>query len=121
MSFDLASFAGTSGNGADGGDVVEVLISTDNATWSSEVTVSGNSNAYWGFSGSAVASGVYDGDNTATAYAAPSGGSLTGPNAYSKVTLSNLPSVATLYIQIRMQNNSTNEIWVIDNVILNLM
>lgn len=120
FSFDLASFAGTSGNGADGADIVEVLVSTDNATWSSEVTVNGNSNAKWSFAGSAVASGVYDGDNTATAYTAPSGGTLSGPNAYSKVTLSGLPSSPTLYIQIRMFNNSTSETWVIDNVILSL-
>ena len=121
LSFDLASFSGTSGNGADGADQIEVLISTDNATWSSEVTVNGNSNARWSFSGSAVASAAYDGNNTPVAYTAPSGGTLTGPNAYSKVTLSGLPSVPTLYIQIRMYNNNSNEIWVIDNVILNLM
>ncbi|MFD0964451.1 hypothetical protein [Pseudofulvibacter geojedonensis] len=120
LSFDLASFAGTSGNGADGTDVVEVLVSTDNTTWSSEVTINGNNNAKWSFAGSAVASGVYDGDNTPTNYAPTMGGNLTGPNAYSKVTLSNLPAVATLYIQVRMHNNSTNEIWVIDNVVLNL-
>jgi len=121
LSFDLASFSGTSGNGADGSDVVEVLVSTDNTTWSSELTVSGNNNAKWSFSGSAVATTIYDGDNTATAYAAPSGGNLTGPNAYSKVLVSNLPVSTTLYIQIRMQNNASNEIWSIDNVVLNLM
>ena len=120
FSFDMASFAGTSGNGADGGDLIEVLVSTDNATWSSEVTVNGNSNARWGFAGSALASGVYDGNNTATGYTAPSGGTLSGPNAYSKVTLSNLPSTPTLYIQVRMFNNTSNESWVIDNVVLSL-
>lgn len=121
LSFDLASFSGSSGNGADGADKVEVLVSTDNSTWSSELSVKGKSNAKWGFSGTGIASGVYDGDNNATVYEPVSGGNLSGMNAYSKVVLSNLPVSPTLYIQIRMQNNSGNETWCIDNLILNLM
>lgn len=120
LSFDLASFAGTSGNGADAGDVIEVLVSTDNTTWSSEIEVSGNNNAKWDFSGTAVASAPYDGNNASTSFSAPSGGNLSGNDAYSKVSLTGLPASSTLYIQIRMFNNSSNEIWVIDNVVLNL-
>lgn len=121
LSFDLASFSTTTGNGAESSDIVEVLVSTDNATWSSEVIVAGfDFNARWDFSGTAVASGVYDGDNTATTYAAASGGNLSGSGAYSKVTLSNLPTTSTLYLQIRMVNSDTKEIWVIDNVVLSL-
>jgi len=121
ISFDLASFSVSSGNGADGSDYVEILVSTDGATWSSEVRVKGNNNAHWSFTGSAVASGGYDGDNSPTIYAAPSGGNLTLGDAYSKVTLSGLPITPTLFIQIKMVNNHSNEIWVVDNVILNLM
>ena len=121
LSFDLASFSTTTGNGAESSDIVEVLISMDNATWSSEVIVSGfDFNARWDFSGTAIASGVYDGDNTATAYSATSGGTLSGADAYSKIALSGLPITPTLYIQIRMMNSDTKEIWVIDNVILSL-
>ncbi len=121
LSFDLAAFSGTSGNGMDGTDVMTVFVSTDGVTWSSEVTVNGAGNSYWGFAGSAVASGVYDGNNVPTAYTAPGGGLLSGPNAYSKVTLTGLPISPTLFIRIELKNNSSNEIWVIDNVVLNLL
>ena len=121
ISFDLASFSTTSGNGADGADFVDVRVSTDGTSWSSEVKVNGNSNARWYFAGSAVASGTYDGNNAPTTYTAPAGGNLTLADAYSKVTLTGLPISPTLYIQIRMVNNSNKEIWAIDNVILTLM
>lgn len=120
LSFDLASFAGTSGNGADGADFVQVLVSTDNSIWSSEVIVEGNSNANWDFNGTAIASGTYDGNNSPITYSAPGGGNISGGDAYSTVTLSGLPVTSTLYIQIVMTNNSSNETWVVDNVILSL-
>ena len=46
---NLASFAATSGNGADGSDYAIISISTDGGTtWSQELQINGNSNAKWG-------------------------------------------------------------------------
>ena len=121
LTFDLASFSITSGNGTDDSDKIEILISTDNITWFSGLIVNGFNNARWDFTGTSLASSIYNGNNSPASYQPVSGGDLTGVEAFSKISLTGLPSVPTLYIQIRMDNDSTNEIWVIDNVILSLM
>lgn len=68
--FDLAAFSiGSTSNGVDGTDLVTVSVSIDGgSTYSNEITVAGNTNAYWGFAtGAGVAEVTYDGNNTATA------------------------------------------------------
>ncbi|WP_289044554.1 choice-of-anchor D domain-containing protein [uncultured Olleya sp.] len=122
FSFRLASFAGTNGNGADGADYVIVSVSTDGgATYSEELEINGNSNAKWGFSGvnagTAVATNVFDGDNTPTNFT-PSGGGNRTTDGYSYISMTNLPSSTNLRVRIEMDNNSVNESWVIDDVIL---
>ena len=61
LNFSLASFSiGSTGNGADAGDIVTVEISPDGGTnWYSTLRVLGNSNAYWSYSATA-ASTAYD-------------------------------------------------------------
>ena len=122
FSVRLASFAGTSGNGAENTDHVIISISTDGGTtYSEELEINGNSNAKWGFSGANAGTGVasipYDGNNTTTTFA-PAGGGYRPTDGYSYLSITNLPSSSNLRIKIEMQNNSNNEFWVIDDVLL---
>jgi hypothetical protein len=118
LSMRLASFSiGSTGNGADVGDIVTVSISPDNgATYYSTVRVLGNGNAYWSYiDGTGVASTSYDGDTSPVDYQPASGGNRT-TDGYSTIIVSNLPSVAQLRIRVTMLNNSTAERWNIDDV-----
>jgi len=122
FSFNLASF-GTSTNGADSTDYIEVFVSTNGgATYSSELKIKGgDTNTKWDFTGTASASSVYDGDNIATAFSSTGSGVISGNvSAYNIVTVTNLPSSATLVVKIHFRNNSSNETWVIDNTVLSL-
>jgi len=117
----LASFAGTSGNGADGSDFVIISVSSDGgATWSQELKVNGASsaNAKWSFvSGTGTASSVYDGNNTTVNFAPAGSGNRTS-DGYSTITVTNLPAVTNLRIRLEIKNNSGNEIWVVDDAII---
>ncbi|WCL81534.1 lamin tail domain-containing protein [Saprospira sp. CCB-QB6] len=113
FSIRLASFAGTSGNGADGSDYVVVAISTDGgATWSEELQLDGFSNSQWSFSGVDQATVAYDGDNSAVGF------SSSGGLDYSTLQITGLPSVSDLQIRLELVNNSGNEIWVIEDALL---
>lgn len=119
MSFRLASWSiGSTGNGADAADFVLVEVSPDGGTTYYEtIQVEGNSNAYWAYSATGVASTAYDGD--ATPYVIfPGGGGNRTTDGYSTVTITNLPEVTTLRVRITMENNSANERWTIDNLTL---
>ncbi len=122
FSVRLASFSGTTGNGAEASDNVIVSVSDDGgATYSEELQINGNSNARWGFSGSnagtAVANSVYDGDNTTVIFA-PSGGGYRTTDGYSFLTITDLPNSSNLRIKIEMLNNSTSEYWIVDDVLI---
>ncbi|MFT5602701.1 MAG: hypothetical protein ACI9N1_002961, partial [Flavobacteriales bacterium] len=122
FSVRLASFALTSGNGADGGDYAIVSISTDGGTtYSQELRINGNSNAKWGFSGTNAGTGAatvaYDGDNTPTVFA-PAGGGYRTTDGYSYLSVTNITTSANLRVRIEFLNNSGNEIWVIDDAML---
>ncbi|MBX2958474.1 MAG: T9SS type A sorting domain-containing protein [Flavobacteriales bacterium] len=112
----LASFAGTSGNGADVADFVKISVSSDGGTsWSQELAIFGNSNARWSFtSGTESASSSYDGNNTTTNFT-PAGGGARTTDGYSSLTITNLPAVATLRVRLEIINNDANEFWVIDD------
>ena len=113
FSFRLASFSlNTNGNGADGGDIVEVSISQDGVTYSKELSIAGNTNACWNFTGTGVATAVYDGNNVATPFAPAGGGFIT--NGFGNPSVTGLPSSSTLYVRVRFLNNSLNEAWYID-------
>jgi hypothetical protein len=122
FSVRLASFALTSGNGSDGGDYAIVSISTDGGTtYSQELRINGNSNAKWGFSGTNAGTGAatvaYDGDNTPTVFA-PAGGGYRTTDGYSYLSVTNITTSANLRVRIEFLNNSGNEIWVIDDAML---
>ncbi|MBK9329489.1 MAG: autotransporter-associated beta strand repeat-containing protein [Sphingobacteriales bacterium] len=120
LTFRLASFSiGSTGNGADGIDIVTVEISPDGGTnYYSTVRVLGNSNAYWGYStGTGNATTAYDGNATPVDYAPTGGGSRT-TDGYSTVTVTDLPATSNMRIRITLLNNSANERWVMDDVLV---
>ncbi len=115
--FRLAAFSiGSTGNGMDTGDEVLVAVSLDGgATYSNEVRINGNSNAYWGYGATGLASAVYDGDNTPSPYQ-PGGGGNRTIDGYSTVRI-DLPNAASqARLRITLLNNATAERWVIDDV-----
>lgn len=119
VEFRLASWSlASTGNGAETGDAVNLDISFDGGTtYSNEIQVTGNSNAYWHYTtGTGLATATYDGNNTATTFAP---GATTGnktTDGYSTVHL-DLPNACTqVRIRIRATNNSTSERWTIDDV-----
>ncbi|WP_397363951.1 T9SS type A sorting domain-containing protein [Olleya sp. R77988] len=122
FSLRLASFAGTSGNGADTTDDVTISISTDGgASYSEELRVRGIGNAKWGFSGTNAgtgnASAIYDGDNSLTIFQPVSGGYRT-TDGYSYLSITDLPNSTLLRVKVEITNNNANEIWVIDDALI---
>ena len=116
--FRLAAWSiGSTGNGVDGTDVVTVSISVDGGgTYSDEITVKGNANAYWHYStGTGLASTNYDGDNTPVNFV-PSGGGNRTSDGYSTVRVSLDNSVSQARLKIKLLNNASAEYWTIDEV-----
>ena len=119
IEFRLASFSvGSTGNGADGGDIVTVEISLDGGiNWSSEVRILGNGNAWWSYSATGVAAVTYDGNNSPTDFQPAGGGSRT-TDGYSTIRVS-LPDNSTqVQIKVTLLNSGTAERWVMDDVLL---
>ncbi|MEQ3654384.1 MAG: hypothetical protein ABNH00_00835 [Dokdonia sp.] len=121
--FKLAAFSTTTATsgGADNADLVQVHISTDGGTsFSEELSFSGTGNARFDFNGSGVIEALVDQDDNPTIHDATDGsiGTLLGLNAQSTVTLLGLPNDNDLVIRIVLLNNSANELWAIDDVIL---
>lgn len=118
LTLRLASFSVNSQvNGADDADYVEIQISPNNGVnYYPTVRVKGNSNAYWGYTNSSGnASTAYDGDSTVAVFAPAGGGSRT-TDGYSTITITSLPAVSQLRVQVIMKNDSVNERWVIDDL-----
>ncbi|MEI2823987.1 MAG: T9SS type A sorting domain-containing protein [Chitinophagaceae bacterium] len=116
--FQLAAWSiGSSGNGVDGTDVVTVSISLDGGgTYSDEITVNGNNNAYWHYStGTGLASTNYDGNNTPVNFA-PGGGGNRTTDGYSTVRVSLDNSVSQARLKIKLLNNASAEYWTINEV-----
>lgn len=116
-SFRLGSFSiGSTGNGADGTDIVTVQVSPDGGTtYYSTVRVLGNTNATWSYAaGTGVATTPYDGNATPVDFI-PTGGGARTTDGYSTVIVTGLPAVTTLKIRITLLNNATAERWVIDD------
>jgi hypothetical protein len=96
VSFKLQSISlGNNNNGADAGDNVTVAISLNGGTtYSNELVVNGNSNAYWSYtSGTATASTSYSGTNPSVTFAPSAGGGRT-TDGYSTVQII-LPDTCT--------------------------
>jgi len=110
VSFRLAAFSvNSSANGVDGPDFVTLEVSTDGgATYSSEIRVNGNNNAYWHYTtGSGTATRAYSGNNTPTAFA-PAGGGARTTDGYSTVSVTGIASTTSLRFRIAMSDNAIN-------------
>lgn len=116
MSFKLASFSiGSTGNGADGGDIVTIEVSPNGGTnWYSTERILGNANAYWAYSATGIATTAYDGNATPVDFTPAGGGSRT-TDGYSNIEITNLPSTTNLKFRITLLNNATAEQWIIDD------
>ena len=116
MSFKLASFSiGSTGNGADGTDIVTVEVSPDGGTtWYSTVRVLGNSNANWAYSATGNANTTYDGNVTPVNFQ-PAGGGNRTTDGFSNVQITGLPSIANLRFKITLFNNDGAERWILDD------
>jgi hypothetical protein len=119
LNLRVASMSTTSSEGNDATDKVVVAISKDNgATWSNEIEVKGSTNSKWSFtSGAAVASVVYDANNIVSSQGPTALGYVTD-QGYSTISITNLPQTANLRVRLTVNNNSSSEIWAIDNVAL---
>lgn len=120
IEFRLASWSiGSTGNGADLADVVNLDISFDGgATYSNEIQITGASvsNAYWHYStGTGLATAVYDGNNAPTTFA-PSGTGNRTTDGFSTVHLDLPNSCTQVQVRIRSTNNAAAERWTIDDV-----
>jgi hypothetical protein len=120
ISLRLAAFSiASSSNGMDQADKVTIAISLNNGiSFSNELTVRGASNAYWHYTtATATANVVYDGNNIPVEFA-PAGGGNRTTDGYSFLIV-NLPdSCSQVKLRITVNNDSNNEAWLIDDVIL---
>ncbi len=115
--FNLGSYSTTAGNGSDVEDFVSVYISTNGGeTWKHQLQVTGYNNARWSLtSGIATAKETFG--NNLILFRPTSGGYKT-TDGFGNVTITNLPSVTNLKIQVVITNDKENEIWALDNFTL---
>ena len=104
MAFRLASYSvGSTGNGADVGDIVTVEVSPDGGTnYYSTVRVIGNTNARWSWSsGTGNALTAYDGNASSVDFTSGPGSVTT--TGYSTVTITSLPVTSNLRMIMEMK------------------
>jgi hypothetical protein len=111
-----ASISVTSGNGIDGGDDLKVYVS-ETATFgvTPDITVIGNNNARFGMSGTGE---IIATAGTPLGFTYSGGGTRTGNDAKSKLTISIPDAWNTVFLKIETDNNSTGEIWCLDDISL---
>ncbi len=119
VSMRLAAFSiGSSSNGLDNTDSVGVAISLNGGTtYSNELTIDGNNNAYWAYSATGVATVTYDGNNNPNTFAPSSGGSRTS-DGYSNLHITIPDTASQVRIRVTMGNSSGSEAWVVDDISL---
>ena len=108
----LAAFSmGSTTNGLDATDYVDLYVSVDGGvTFSYEMEITGSGNARFDFTAAGTQTIAYDGDGTPQSFSATTGAPIT----YLEIT--GIPNSANLVIGVVMNNNSSSELWVIDNV-----
>lgn len=109
---------GSTSNGLETGDAVNLDVSFDGGTtYSNEIQVTGNLNAYWHYTtGTGLATTVYDGNNAPTTFAPGGTAGNKTTDGYSTVHLDLPNSCTQVRIRIRSNNNATSERWTIDDV-----
>ena len=115
ISARLSSTAGSSGAGSDATDRVRFFANVDGAGFpvTADVTVTGQSNARWGYStGTGIASGTA---GTPVTFTPVSGGDRT-TDGYSTVRITVPNGTQTVALRVIANNDAAGEIWNIDNV-----
>ena len=119
----ISSTALTSGNGADGSDELKFYLNINNQGFgiNPDLTLSGNNNAKWGYdtytsgSGSLTSTGLIRVETGQNLQNSPAGGGYRSTDAYDEVNFS-LSNVSSIALRIVVNNNSSNEIWNIDDI-----
>lgn len=116
VEFNLAAFSiGSTGNGVDGGDYVDVYISLDNgATWSYELEITGDNNARWAFSSGSNRTITYDGDDIPESFSSSNSNSIN--NIIINIPDGDAASASNFLVGFVVSNNSSNESWNIDDI-----
>jgi hypothetical protein len=117
--FRLASYRFTSTSstrGVDAGDYITVQLSTDGGfNYTNELRVTGNNNAYWSYSSTAIASKTANG--TLTIFSPTAGGDRTSTgDGYSFIELILPPGTTQCAIDIFCRANGSGEEWWIDDI-----
>ena len=111
FSVKLASFGGSSGNGADTDDSVTVDISADGGlSWRQQADINGYNNAQWHFGQGLTETKVYDAGGYYTSVTGEDGNS-----GINEIVITDLPSVPNLAVRIVFKNNEEDETWIIDD------
>ena len=118
FSFDLQSLGSNSSNGNDSTDEVKVEVSINGGvTFNTIVTVNGNSNARWTYSGGAIASTDYL--NPITIAPAGGGNRDDDSDGIESVIISDIP-IGSVVVKITCDNFGAAEYWTIDNLTLDV-
>jgi hypothetical protein len=117
LKFRAAAFSiGSTGDGIDVGDPLTVEISPDGGlNYYSTLQVVGNTNSYWQYAATGLASTAYDGNNSPVIKQTGGSGNRTD-DGYSTIMISDLPAVTNLKIRITLSNDGTKEHWIIDDL-----
>lgn len=122
LSFRLASYRFTSPTGTAAGvdvsDYIDVQVSTNGGAYITELRITGNNNAYWSYSSTAVASKTINGTLTTFTPAAGGDRTTTGDGySYINVTIPAGPTQVAFRIYCRV--NAAGEEWWMDEFELN--
>ncbi len=112
---NLSSPSVTGTNGSDATDSVRIFVALNGSAFSAAATVTlhGNNNSRWGYTALLTAAGSV---GTYTRYQAPQGG--TNTNNYSRVEITIPDGTTSVALRIVALNNSVDEIWCVDDVVL---
>lgn len=115
LTLRVTSTSGTSGNGNDTPDTVQMFVALNGSAFSltPDITLAGNSNARWGYNATLVGSTTA---GVPISLQAPQGG--TNTNNYSTFTISILDSATSVDFRIVSTNDTANEFWNVDSVSL---
>ncbi|HLO57026.1 MAG TPA: choice-of-anchor D domain-containing protein [Saprospiraceae bacterium] len=111
----ISSTSMTTGNGSDAGDNVRVFVNLNGAGYpaTADITLSGNTNARWGYNATLIASTTA---GTAINVSAPQGGTST--NNYSTLEVIIPTGTTSVAMRVSALNNDANEVWNIDEISL---
>jgi hypothetical protein len=115
LTLHVSSTSASSGNGSDAADNVQLFVALNGAAFSTtpDITISGNSNARWGFNASLFATTAA---GTPFSHAAPQSG--TSANNYGTFLVTIPDSAVSIDIRIATFNDNIGEFWNVDSVSL---